>query len=749
MYSPTVISTFLSPRALLLSALLGLATAAASPAQARGSGEFFAPTQTGSLRSIRRHTDFRNTWHLIVPGRFGGTHWHTDLLFYDRITGDGSFYTSNGSGDIQLLRHLPNFHKGWDLIVPGQFGGSAHTDLLFYDRNTGKAEFYTTDGTGRLSLLKVSLLGDWDIIIPGRFGGSSHTDLFFYSRTRGEGALYLTDGLGGMTRRFHSTHLRKIWDLIVPGDFNGDSITDLLFYSQVLGETQTHRTDGSGGLVYMRTHQMPKFWDIIVPLEDPSFATSKLLFYDRNAGTAQQATVSTSGAILLKPRQAVSKRWYSIVPGLFDNDSNTDFLCYDNTYRLRIHAIRCMDSDGGRATAITPSQVQAWVAEANRVYSSAGLFFEFDPMGDYEELRSTVINSLDVCSRFSTPALCKLSGDASAGFAAQCGGKIAVFFRWGNGTVPSGKGFSSGRGNVIAMPGFGNTSTAKYYHDPSTPGHNTIVQNIGLLAHELGHYLAIGHTFVGVDYQGYSNPHDAVVAFMTARNATTMDILDGDRAGILDTPPDVHATYYLMKGWNPADRNQEITISSAPNNISFSFNTDRYGVMSYWPICDDYRRISPGQRRRVREWLHEPHRINLIDGMVPRLTRFGIGCSAGQSTPATHSASGCPRPGNYLSYDFTNGAPNQVAAFMLGAMRYLSPLDLGSIGAPGCMVYGSPGFSLNFSTDAIGSATVRLRIPNIPRLAGTHAYSQFVCVAPGVNNLGVAVTNGVDTQIGN
>ena len=43
------------------------------------------------------------------------------------------FYTTDGTGNISLLKRHPGWRKTWKSIIPGNFGGSSHTDLLFYD----------------------------------------------------------------------------------------------------------------------------------------------------------------------------------------------------------------------------------------------------------------------------------------------------------------------------------------------------------------------------------------------------------------------------------------------------------------------------------------------------------------------------------------------------------------------------------------------------------------------------------------
>ncbi|NEQ27075.1 MAG: hypothetical protein F6K28_50305, partial [Microcoleus sp. SIO2G3] len=55
-----------------------------------------------------------------------------DLLFYEAATGIGEFYATDVLGGLSLLRRYTNWREFWTLIVPGNFGGNRFTDLLFY-----------------------------------------------------------------------------------------------------------------------------------------------------------------------------------------------------------------------------------------------------------------------------------------------------------------------------------------------------------------------------------------------------------------------------------------------------------------------------------------------------------------------------------------------------------------------------------------------------------------------------------------
>ena len=115
----------------------------------------------------------------------GGSAPNSDLLFYKSGL---VLLISVANGNISTInRHAGSLYEGWHVIVPGRFGGSGITDLLFYGQYGPKASqamFVRVDNAGQLTPFKTYNDWDpgWDMVVPGLFGGPGQTDLLFWKR---------------------------------------------------------------------------------------------------------------------------------------------------------------------------------------------------------------------------------------------------------------------------------------------------------------------------------------------------------------------------------------------------------------------------------------------------------------------------------------------------------------------------------------------------------------------------------------
>ncbi len=192
--------------------------------------------------------------------------------------------------------------------------------------------------------------------------------------------------------------------------------------------------------------------------------------------------------------------------------------------QLPIKAVILSDDNGTNKAVITLGQIDTWVDAANEIYSGHNIEFTFDH-SDIVNVKSTRLNSVPVVPKGWKPNPIlgifyneqQLYDKAANAIAAKYPDKIVILFR-NNG----GGGWSWGPPDLryISMPCYTHTAINKPV--PNSP-------NDTLLAHELGHYLGLAHTFNDV-----------------ACNKVTLSNTDGDADGqdagaaddIGDTNPD-------------------------------------------------------------------------------------------------------------------------------------------------------------------------------------------------------------------
>ncbi|MCC6669979.1 MAG: serine hydrolase [Planctomycetes bacterium] len=133
-------------------------------------------------------------------------------------------------------------------------------------------------------------------------------------------------------------------------------------------------------------------------------------------------------------------------------------------------------------------------------------------------------------------------------------------------------------------------------------------------------------------------------------------------------------------------------------------------------------------------------------------TSFGSGCQGSGGVPV-QSTVGNPTIGQLATYRLFHGPAARPVTMFVGASKtqwnaLALPLSLAAFGAPGCSLRVSPDVSLGLATNGAGQATLPLVFPNQPALIGASFHSQFLCLDPGVNQLGLTTSDGVTTLLG-
>ncbi len=226
-------------------------------------------------------------------------------------------------------------------------------------------------------------------------------------------------------------------------------------------------------------------------------------------------------------------------------------------------AVRLSDDDGKRAVSITPSQIATWIDEANRTWAAAGVRFAFDPERDVETLASSVLNGIGGPADRAWAA----ESTAANALAARNPGRLTLLFRYGPvlDPNPTAAGYAAPTADFIALPRF----------ETKLCG----AQDLGLFAHEVGHWLGVPNTYP----RAYKNHGDAD-AWIRARLGSPA-AFDGD--GFNDTAADP----FIADAANQCGTSPTLDVNGSV------FTLPRTNIMSSYPTR---RELSPMQVERAR-----------------------------------------------------------------------------------------------------------------------------------------------------
>lgn len=263
-----------------------------------------------------------------------------------------------------------------------------------------------------------------------------------------------------------------------------------------------------------------------------AFGISKLLFL---------TAVSLAGCSSESSEKVVSP----------DAEESIDFSTYP-AISLPTYAYTLSDTDGGRTALITATQIDSWVADTNTKLTKANINLTFDSSNNFGAINNSTINNSDLASSNNLPSNVISTGDA---YAANNPTYVTMFFRYGPNSTPVGSGYSGTGIDFIALPSFDYTTLCGS-------------QNIEIMAHEVGHYLGLPHTFAH-QYATYSD----LGSYFTFTSSNPDDF-DGD--GILDTGPDPYVNNYATRCANSGT----LTINDTKFNIPYGNTMSYYGTIT-------------------------------------------------------------------------------------------------------------------------------------------------------------------------
>lgn len=147
---------------------------------------------------------------------------------------------------------------------------------------------------------------------------------------------------------------------------------------------------------------------------------------------------------------------------------------------------------------------------------------------------------------------------------------------------------------------------------------------------------------------------------------------------------------------------------------------------------------------------------NGLFAMEVRMTWLpGSGCAArvvygtGCDSPPLTLDSNLPRVGTTFTLTATNvHASSPVGLMFFGDQQVSPPIDLGSLGAPGCSAHTNANLASFTFPVTSGSGSVSLTLPANPALVGVSLTSQAAAFTPAFA-LGLSTSNGVAWTVGN
>jgi hypothetical protein len=249
---------------------------------------------------------------------------------------------------------------------------------------------------------------------------------------------------------------------------------------------------------------------------------------------------------------------------------------------------------------VTQSAVVTMLADASSAYSAAGVTFELATFEtDPDPLLSNDPGGAVPIPVGGPPLNLELPREARA---ARYPGGVVVFFR------PGGGSYSSSWGGFVVMADAAGMD----------------------FAHEVGHFLHLGHTFV----DGYTNALFAenlksfesakALAIQLIASGGGLGVFDGDYPDVKDTPPDPGPPLFQPSGYtsdhSPKVANEHCSTGPLTLDVggtSYVLAPDRMNIMSYFMTCPGEHNISPDQISIVQDTLTRWNRRHLVDGALP------------------------------------------------------------------------------------------------------------------------------------
>jgi hypothetical protein len=315
-----------------------------------------------------------------------------------------------------------------------------------------------------------------------------------------------------------------------------------------------------------------------------------------------------------------------------------EVLCAVGTTCIPVKVIR---AKGDSSENDACNQIAEDIRQSSTLFQTRGYSLRFRPsQGDYEERNDTLLNddctlppglNLATYTDENVPPPCDLNPNDKQrlSVADQFASKAVIYIARGHRPA-----WSDAVGHWVMAP----------YSNYSGPNGNYVIMLASghrlTVAHELGHYLHLGHTFVGNYLRtplsmppGPEDPPVLADAMCNLVNAgwsfqsAFVELTDGDRQDVVDTNPDPGTNFYANQCTDPALVNYTVTCGAQTGTVVV--NPDRGNIMSYYDkSCGGTRSatLSASQASTFQAALNTGNRRSLTGGtqwlgLLPSITR--------------------------------------------------------------------------------------------------------------------------------